>query len=411
MKLIDDEITGRARRWILAALTAWLVLTIALCIKVLVQGSDHSVYGAFVIGPRHWWAGAAMYDDRSYFYSPTFSVLFTPFAMLPDWLGQTLWGLTSIGLFLWSLRIFYRHVMPSSWPKEAEAIFLWLVLAGSLRSIWSLQSNALLMAGILFGAAAIVKNQWWRAAWFLAAPVYIKIWPVIAAALLSVQWPKKLIGRLILVCLALASIPFLTKAPADVVGYYRAWVDRLTLRQENVERFTGYRDAWTIWEQFRTPVDGRAYFILQAVAGLTVLASCVWLKRSRGGHRPCSEIVTYTLAAWTCWQLLFGPGTERLTYLIIAPFAAWTVITSYLERKSLWLAAAAFVTLFVLGAGFAERILVRWVPASVALQPIGVILLAAWLVRHAAVGEPWIQDQIHENNSPTKIIAADRFAA
>ena len=34
--------------------------------------------------------------------------------------------------------------------------------------------------------------------------------------------------------------------------------------QENVERFDGYRDAWTIWEQIHTPVDGRAYFVLQA---------------------------------------------------------------------------------------------------------------------------------------------------
>src|SRR5438477_1921328 len=101
MKLIDGDCSPRARLWIQSALIGWTALAVAVCVKVLVQGMQHSLYGAFVIGPRNWWAGTPMYRDRSYFYSPTFSVLFTPFAMLPDRLGQMLWGLVSIGLFLW----------------------------------------------------------------------------------------------------------------------------------------------------------------------------------------------------------------------------------------------------------------------------------------------------------------------
>src|SRR5262245_57520453 len=379
----------RGRRWMRLALAAWIVFAVALCVKVLVQGIRHSVYGAFVIGPRGWWAGATLYDDRSYFYSPTFSVLFTPFAVLPDWLGQMLWGLFSITLFFWSLRVFYRDVLPRHWPIGTEAVFLLLVLIGAGRGIWSLQSNAVLMACILFAAAAIVRCRWWRAAWLLAAPVYIKVWPAVAAGLLGALWPRKLIGRLTLTGMALGLVPFLTKAPPDVVGYYRAWVARLTQRQANVERFTGYRDAWTIWEQIQ-PVNGRAYFVLEATAGLAVLGWCLWLRRSRCEQaRSVEEIVTYTLAAWTCWQLLFGPGTERLTYLIAAPFAAWAVITSYLERRNLWLATAAFLTMFLLGSGGVERLLARGVPGAMALQPMGAILLASWLVRHSAVAGPW----------------------
>src|SRR5262249_10957186 len=93
---------------------------------------------------------------------------------------------------------------------------------------------------------------------------------------------------------------------------------------------------------------------------------------------------TYTLSAWTSWQLLFGPGTERLTYLIIAPFAAWAVVTSFLEHRHQWLGAAAFVTTFFLGAGSAERILVRVAPAAIALQPVGLLLSAAWRALCAA---------------------------
>jgi hypothetical protein len=388
---MQGEQSPQARRWLRIALLAWVVFAGALVVKILVQKLDHSLYGDFVIGPRRWWANLPMYDTLAYYYSPTFAVLFTPFALLPDWLGQTIWGLISVGLFLWSLRAFYRDVLPKHWPWQAEPIFLTLVLAASARGIWSLQSNAILMAGVLFGAAAVARGQWWRAAFLLAAPVHIKLWPIVAGGLLSVLWPKKMIGRFAISCAALALIPFLTKAPAKVVDYYQSWTQRLIDRQATAQRFTGYRDAWTIWEQIYRPVDKQAYFILSAIAGLAVFGWSLWLRHSRRTDRSDAEIATYTLAAWATWQLLFGPGTERLTYLIIAPFATWAVITSFIERRRQWLATAAFVTTFVLGAGFAERILVRIAPAAVALQPVGIILFAAWLVFQAATADRWKQ--------------------
>ncbi|HEY2882265.1 MAG TPA: glycosyltransferase family 87 protein, partial [Pirellulales bacterium] len=203
--------TIRARRWLQTALLAWGILAVALCIKVLAEGNKHSVYGAFVRGPRAWWANSEMYDTRGYYYSPTFAVLFTPFAVLPDRVGQMLWGLVSVGALVWSLRMFYRRVLPKHWPGEAEAIFLLLTMAGALRGIWSLQSNALILACVLFASAAIVQARWWRASWWLAGPVYIKLWPIVAASLLGIQWPKKLIGPLAVACLTFGAIPFLTK--------------------------------------------------------------------------------------------------------------------------------------------------------------------------------------------------------
>jgi len=388
---MQDERPPQAQRWLRLALFVWVVFAVALIVKILVQGLDHSLYGDFVIGPRRWWADLPMYDTLAYYYSPTFAVLFTPFALLPDWLGQTLWGLISVTLFLWSLRVFYRDVLPRHWPWQAEPIFLTLVLAASARGMWSLHSNAILMASIFFGASAVVRRQWWRAAFLLAAPVHIKLWPIVAGGLLSVLWPKKMIGRFAVACTALALIPLITKAPAGVAGYYRSWAQRLIDRQATAQRFAGYRDAWTIWEQVHRPVDKQAYFILSAAAGLAVLGWLLRLRHSRRTDRSDAEMVTYALAAWASWQLLFGPGTERLTYLIIASFAAWSVITSFLERRHRWFATAAFLTTFLLGAGFAERILIRVVPAAVALQPVGVILFAAWLVLHVATADRWRQ--------------------
>jgi hypothetical protein len=330
--------------------------------------------------------------------------------MLPDRIGQILWGLASVAVFVWSLRVFYRDVLPRQWPREAEAAFLSLTLAGSLRGLWSLQSNAVLMACVLLAASAIVRYRWWRAAWLLALPIYIKVWPAITAGLLGIHWPKKLIARGIVVCTALAAIPFVTKVPAAAMDGYHAWFDCLTHREAAAMRFTGYRDAWTIWEQIHTPVDKRAYFTLQAAAGLAVLGWSLWLRRR---NRSPREVIVYTLAAWTCWQLLLGPGSERLTFMIIAPFAAWSLITSYMQKRDFLLALAAFAIMFIFGSGAVERILIRWIPAAVALQPIGVIVFVVWLVRQAArnVAHQAIPEQLVRSAISTEIFTQQKLAA
>ena len=75
-------------------------------------------------------------------------------------------------------------------------------------------------------------------------------------------------------------------------------------------------------------------------------------------------------------QLLFGPGTERLTYMIVAPFAAWAMMTSYLERRNFVRRPLCLQQCSFWSPGFAERFLIRSIPASVAVQPIGVIMFA-----------------------------------
>ena len=228
-----------------------------------------------------------MYDHRGYYYSPTFSVLFTPFAILPDVLGQMLWGLMSIRPFRVESAGVYRDVLPTHWPRNAEAAFLLLVLAGSLRDLVDAEQCAVddmhsVGRGGRCSPSLVARRM------VFGGPVYIKVWPAVAAGLLSIHWPRKLIGRITLCCVALGAIPFLSKSASEVVDYYRQWIDCLANRQTTAERFTGYRDAWTIWEQIYSPVNKQAYFVLQASAGLATLGWCLWLKRRQrtgGGDR------------------------------------------------------------------------------------------------------------------------------
>ena len=144
---------GRPSRWLLAARAFWFSLGIALAIKTIISPEIHTVYTAFSGASRDWWANHSLYSERAYYYSPAFAVALTPLAVWSDRIGGILWAAGSIAVFWIALRQFYRIVLPleQHLSKQSEGKFLLIVLLGSVRSFWSSQSNALLVALVLLG--------------------------------------------------------------------------------------------------------------------------------------------------------------------------------------------------------------------------------------------------------------------
>ena len=369
---------GRERHWMTLAATLWITLFIAHAVKTVLRPNDHSVYLPFATGARNWWSETSMYRMTEFYYSPTFAVLFSPFVLLPDWLGCVLWSGLSIGTLVYGLRVFFRDVLEPLRPTASLGQFLSLCVVGSLHGTWSAQSNAMIVALVLLAAAALVQSRFWQAAFFLALPVHIKVWPLAAGALLSTRWPLQLAPRLAVGVLALALVPLLTKPLSAVVDCYAEWNDSLTYRQSHNVRYDGYRDGWTVWEQIR-PVNPQVYAVLQATSGLAVLGWCLWQIH----RRPPTRVLLFSIVAmWAAWQLIFGPGTERLTYGIIAPMTTWALLTSYAECRGRALAALAWLMTGPLSFGEIERPLMAFVPQVVATMPIGAAAFACWLVMH-----------------------------
>ena len=129
--------------WLLAARVLWFALGVACGIKALVSPEMHTVYTAFSGATHDWWSNQSLYFQRAYYYSPTFAVLLTPLAIWSNAIGGMLWIAASVTLLWLGLRRFYRDVLPShSWPAASEGKFLLIALVGSVRSLWSAQSNA-----------------------------------------------------------------------------------------------------------------------------------------------------------------------------------------------------------------------------------------------------------------------------
>jgi hypothetical protein len=374
----------------------WIALVIAVCVKSVVDPLRHTVYPVFVNGGHNWIAGTPLHYSNEYVYGPLFAVMFVPLAMLPVWLGSMIWSVSCIACLVYALRVFTRDVLPKDWPAWARDVVSIVTFCGSLRSVWCGQSNSLILACVLLACAAIAKRQWWRAAFLLAVPVHMKVWGLVAVALFGAVWPKKLMLRLAVAVVAIGLVPFAFGAPSRVAGYYADWTRSIVNRQGEVERWPGYRDAWTVWEQFGA-VDKLSYFKLQAGLGLAVLAWCLW--QSRGANSD-AQLATYVAAMWTVWQLFVGPGSERPTYIIAAPFLAWGVVTCFLEKRlRLWSSIAVAMTV-LLGAGGIERLLLSISPSALAIQPLGIAVFGLWLVAYAHNARRWPTTDLERDNKP-----------
>ena len=341
---------------------------------------DHSVYyPCYETGGQFWSAGKDMYAPRvcpvDFRYGPAAAMALAPFAALPTWLGGLLWIWLNLGVFFASLWALMRRILPGRWTPQRQGIYLGLVLLGAARSLWSGQSNLLIFAMVGMAAAALLENRCWKAAWLLAIPVHIKAWPLAAGLLLSACRPRALAARLGACLLGVAASPFLTKPFALVCRRYYGWFVVLTGRAA-VDRHT-YRDAWTIWEQFQGHVPHRLYLAVQLASAAIVVGLCLWqARRSLSAQR----LLLFVLVVWACWQLVFGPATERNTFGLLAPLTSWALITAFEEKRGRVVMSLAFVLTCSATFGVTERWLQTVFPWALLAHPIGTLLLAGWFL-------------------------------
>jgi hypothetical protein len=376
-----NDPAARAAWWLRLAVACWIAGAVALTVKTVLNPTAHTVYPIFHEAGTWLRNGESLYADRGqepneFYYSPVFAILLIPFSYLPLWGGGIAWGWFSLGLFFWSLRQFFREVLQPWQPQLIEGQFLCLAALTAGQGGWSNQSNSLLMALVLLGATELVRGGWWRAALFLAAPVHVKVWPLVVGALLSVRYTKALPWRLALGVVLLAAAPLTFQTWSHATASYAEWGAKLAEREQGNNRYGGYRDSWTIAENTVGAPSLATYKLLQVAAGLAVLA---WCFRTSRQPWPAERWVTSTLGWWLVWQLLFGPGTERLTYGIVAPLAAWAVVDSVASGRRRGLAWSVWLLTGILGTGEAERAFLKLWSGAEIMTPVGVMLLGVWL--------------------------------
>ena len=152
-----------------------------------------------------------------YKYSPTFALLFAPFALLPLTAGLLLWTAANAGALYWALgRIFSGEQL-----LAARGI----VFVDAVGSMQNAQSNVLSAALMVLAFADLERRRELSAAVSVTLATLIKLFPITAAAVAifrPYRVPRFALWGLLCGAIGLAA-PLLVVSPDHLMELYRSW--------------------------------------------------------------------------------------------------------------------------------------------------------------------------------------------
>jgi len=208
---------------------------------------------------------------RDYFkYSPSFALLFAPFAVLPFVLGLFFWNAVNAMAIFFALRFLLR--------REQWALAQALVAIPALRSLQSSQSNDLVAALIIVAFVSLEHGWLWRGGMAIALGTITKIFPAIAVIF---ALPRKDRARAILITIFLTSIlvalPLLVIPPGALAAQYQSWaaLERREASLVGSSMMQLFRDVGLTWPAWPVQLIGFAI-----VLGVLLLRMREWGDRN-----------------------------------------------------------------------------------------------------------------------------------
>ena len=265
-------------------------------------------------------------EITGFLYSPTFALLFGPFAIWPVPLGLLLWnGVNALAVFSGLTRLL---------PAREARLALAIVFLDVLRSLQNSQSNALVAGLILVAFVAHERGREATAAAAVLTGAFIKVYPI-AAGTLGILGPRERRVRFlfwsVVIGLALAALPLLVLSPAAVVAVYREWF--AILQRDSGLQGQSVMRILSDWFAIALP-----NWAIQ-LAGILVLLLPVavrWGQWADGGFRRLF------LSSLLVFLLIFNHQAESASFVVATcGVAIWYVIS----RRTWWRTALLAFTL------------------------------------------------------------------
>lgn len=244
-------------------------------------------------------------------YSPTFALLFVPFAWIPAWLSAPLWGLLNMAVLHHGIDQMFEATL-----EKQKA--LTLTLLGTLLAMDGDQTNPLvaglfLLSFVWFERAS--QEQGARAlgvgALLTAAGAFIKLFPIVGGVFVLFGRRRGLGLALLFVSGALLfALPLVILRPSELVMEYASW-------RALVERDHGNR-GWCLMTLLET------WFSLPVAAGWVQRAGglCMAVPVGLGLLRGTSLAWRRDLVcALLVFAVLFNHRTEYATFVLSAAAA------------------------------------------------------------------------------------------
>lgn len=370
---------SRPLRWLLAAYLASAV-AIGLQRTLLSPENNFLIFRAafqhLVAGQDLYAAYPAVHADL-YKYSPTFALLFAPFALLPLVPGYVLWAaVCAIAVYAGISRL-----LPARQAALALAL-AWLAVVGDLQRA---QSNALCAGLIIVAWVCLERGRQGGASAAIVAATLVKLFPVAGVAGAAFHPRKVRFAFAVVVSMALGvALPLLVASPGSLAMQYRSWMaieasdaGPLTrIGSGGADLYAGLMGLFRVWGGVHWPPWPTQ------LAGTVVLLVPLGLAARRGETSRLFRL--QFLASLLVFCVLFNHQAESPSYSIAI---IGTCIWFAASERVWWRTALLVATIAIVNLGSTDlmprswyrEFYVPWLLKTVPLVPVWLALQAELL--------------------------------
>lgn len=245
---------------------------------------------------------------RYFLYTPVFSVLYLPIALLPKWLGPFVWNLGNYTLF--ALSVF---ILPKRYDAYKVKIFLSLLLILE-QSVFPFQFNIVIAYCFLFSFTLLERGHGFWAVLLIMISTTTKVYGIVELLLLFC-YPKTFRRLLYAFFLGglLLLLPVLKTGFEGLLPCYENCWNMLSQHQSDAY-YVSLLYAWPL----RYVLDYYRIVQLVTIGLVVVIFFCRYKKW------PDFRFRTVTLGVLMGWIILWGDSSETHTYLIaLAGYMLW----------------------------------------------------------------------------------------
>ena len=312
----------------------WFLVPI-IAVILLISGGDSEINNYLIFKNVFWHTVhqqnlysvySEAYFDKNH-YGPLFSILIAPFAVLPNFMGATLWTMLNIWILFYAV-----HKLPiSNWGKN---IILLICLIETLTSVQNLQFNPMLCSWIILTYVFIKEVKLGLAAMLIVAGTFVKLYGIVGIPFIFFTKDyKKIFGYLVLWAILFFCLPMFISNPEFVVQSYFDWYQ--SLLNKNIENITSYQ-----------------------IGGMQDISVMGFVKRLSGFYNiptmyftvPAGILMLLPICRYSKWNLvkfqltylaqlliglvIFSTSAESPTYVIaVIGFGIWYVLSAPKPKK------------------------------------------------------------------------------
>ncbi|MBS0204937.1 MAG: DUF2029 domain-containing protein [Planctomycetes bacterium] len=352
----------------------WIALAIAMSLAVLPNPRKNSVTPEYRKAVHNWIAGEPLYNmgGSGFIYMPQAALVFAPWGLLPEHLGEVLWRWTILGLLAAGVFRLTRLASGDDRWFLINSVASAAMAAGCARN----GQSTLIITGLMILAAADVgEEHWWRAAILLALAFAFK--PVAVVLLLLVAAIHRPMLWRLAICLSVVAVaPYLTQRPDYVTAQLTACFENSRIAFSKGE--TGYwAQLFGMLKVFGLDLPSPVQQAGRMIAAVATLAAC-WFSARR---LPAARDAFYLYSLAACYLMLFNSRTEGSTYAMVGPVYGLLLAEEWLGRRRTWPTIAYIVAIVTTVFNYDLALLVVKKGEEVWLSPFLCVLVTIDLVR------------------------------